>query len=318
MAERKVLNKYYPPDFDPEDLPRNKRDKFQTAKVRMMLPMSIRCNTCGEYLYRGKKFNSIKETVLGEDYLGIKIYRFYMRCTRCSAEFTIKTDPQKCDYEAENNCSRNFEPWRQQNEEIEKIEKEKKEEEGDAMKRLENRTLESKIEMDILDGLDTIKSMNAKIANVPIEKVLEQRNKKIQQEEEEIIKGIVFQNSTNFVRRIKEDEENNNSEKKNNVDDNESSNSNNTGKDNSFTSKKSDFIKIDPPNKKKIGASISAPPIIVKKRKNDKEEEKGDGGSIFDLLEKKNKPNPKKNPPKKIAPKKVAPKKNVLTSLVDY
>ena len=97
MGERKVLNKYFPPDFDPSKIPRTKKaDINPNFVVRMMLPMTVRCNTCGEYMYKGKKFNSRKENVDGADgeYLGIQIFRFYFKCSSCSAEFTIKTDPQ--------------------------------------------------------------------------------------------------------------------------------------------------------------------------------------------------------------------------------
>lgn len=44
-----------------------------------MSPFSMRCESCGEYIYKGKKFNARKETVEGETYLNIKIFRFYIR-----------------------------------------------------------------------------------------------------------------------------------------------------------------------------------------------------------------------------------------------
>ncbi len=112
MSERKVLCKYYPPDFDPSKLVRVKRAKEKQDNVRMMLPMSVRCDTCGNFLYIGTKFNMRKETCNDEDYLGIKIFRFYFKCARCYSEITMKTDPKNHDYVCEHGASRNYEPWR--------------------------------------------------------------------------------------------------------------------------------------------------------------------------------------------------------------
>lgn len=214
MGERKVLNKYYPPDFDPAKIPRRKQPKNLQIKVRMMLPMSIRCNTCGNYIYKGTKFNSRKEDVEGETYLGIQIFRFYFKCSRCSAELTMMTDPQNSDYIMEAGASRNYEPWRATDEATdEAVKKRETEELGDAMKALENRTLDSKQEMDIMAALDEMKSMRSRHATVPVDDMIaalrrtaSEKEKQLEEQDEAALKSIVFQNSSKFVRRIDDDE----------------------------------------------------------------------------------------------------------------
>ncbi|KAI8102508.1 hypothetical protein M9435_006108 [Picochlorum sp. BPE23] len=169
MAERKVLNKYFPPDFDPSKVPKAKtiRSGDKQMKVRMMLPMSVRCNTCGNFMYKGTKFNTRMENVKGEDYLGIRLYRFYYKCTNCSAEFCMKTDPKSTDYIVEAGATRNYEAWRDKEEAAERVKAKREEEEkGDAMKALENRTLDSKREMDIMTALDEMKSLKSRHANI--------------------------------------------------------------------------------------------------------------------------------------------------------
>ena len=161
MAVRKVLTKYYPPDFNPAKLIRNRRPKDKQDNVRMMLPMTIRCITCGNYMYIGTKFNMRKETCLDEDYLGLKIFRFYLKCTRCYAEVTFKTDPKNHDYLCEHGATRNYEPFKDVKKAKEKLLADREnEEQGNAMKFLENKTHDSKREMDILDALEEIRQDN--------------------------------------------------------------------------------------------------------------------------------------------------------------
>jgi hypothetical protein len=85
MLLAQVLNKYYPPDFDPELLPRNKKPKDRQIEVRIMIPFTLCCSTCKEFSYRGKKFNSKKEIAQDIDYLGLHIHRFQpcFSCCRC-------------------------------------------------------------------------------------------------------------------------------------------------------------------------------------------------------------------------------------------
>ena len=168
MAERKVLNKYYPSDFDPDKLRTiEKKNTPKICNVRMMLPMTMKCYTCGTYTYIGTKCNMKVEPVQDEDYLGITLYRFYYRCSNCFSQITFKTDPKNNDYTAEIGASRNHEPWKDIMLAEEEYKNNKKMEmRDDAMKNLEYRTYDSKREMDILEATDKVKELNRREANI--------------------------------------------------------------------------------------------------------------------------------------------------------
>ncbi|CAK9782124.1 DUF572-domain-containing protein [Cutaneotrichosporon oleaginosum] len=181
MSERKVLNKYFPPDFDPSKIKRRKGLKKQNGSqmtVRLMSPYSMRCSKCGEYIYKGKKFNARKETAVGEEYLGIKVFRFYIKCPVCSSEITFKTDPRQGDFVPEHGATRNFENWKETdpnnqagllpsaeadedydsdgNPTAEKVER-------DAMADLERSQEQSRREMEIMDELADLRQRNARL-----------------------------------------------------------------------------------------------------------------------------------------------------------
>jgi rubredoxin len=189
MGERKVLNKYYPPDFDPAKLPKLEIPKDRQYVVRLMAPFTMRCLTCGNYVYKGKKFNSRKETAIGEKYLGIQIYRFYIRCPQCLSEISFKTDPENTDYVVDNGAYRTFQAERIAEMEEERIVQEREEEEANnPMLALENRTKESRREMDVLDALEEIRDWNARNAQVKFEDLMEKHLKSEVQAAEDLDK----------------------------------------------------------------------------------------------------------------------------------
>ncbi|KAI5968414.1 cwf16 [Candida theae] len=127
MSERKAINKYYPPDYDPSKVIKKKKNPNQTIKIRMMAPYSMRCLRCNEYIAERRSFNARKE-VTSERYLNIKIVRFYITCPGCNNTITFKTNPAEAGYTPEEGAVRNFEPSKK---------KRKQETEDDLLKRLE-------------------------------------------------------------------------------------------------------------------------------------------------------------------------------------
>ncbi|BFZ10734.1 hypothetical protein BsWGS_13773 [Bradybaena similaris] len=214
MSERKVLNKYYPPEFDPSKIPKLKQPKNRTFSIRIMAPFNMRCNTCGEYIYKGKKFNSRKENVDNEDYLGLRIFRFYIRCPRCVAEIAFKTDLANTDYALEAGATRLFEAEKLAHQMAEKERKEKEEDELNPMKVLENRTKASRNEMEQLDQLEELREVNARHAQVNHEQMLQQHMLyedqllKLQEEEEErLVQEIMRKGvSGQAIKRIQDDD----------------------------------------------------------------------------------------------------------------
>uniref|UniRef100_H3DII2 Splicing factor YJU2 n=1 Tax=Tetraodon nigroviridis TaxID=99883 RepID=H3DII2_TETNG len=217
MSERKVLNKYYPPDFDPAKIPKLKLPKDRQYVVRLMAPFNMRCKTCGEYIYKGKKFNARKETVQNELYLGLPIFRFYIKCTRCLAEITFKTDPENTDYAMEHGATRNFQAEKLMEEEEKRIQQEREDEElNNPMKVLENRTKDSKMEMEVLENLQELKELNQRQARVDFEGMIERYREfervEKEREKEEDERETKEMLERVFVKRLRDTEEDDDAE----------------------------------------------------------------------------------------------------------
>lgn len=179
FANRFFIQKYYPPTFDPRELTRRRGRKAENSgpriqTVRLMAPFSMKCMTCGEFIYKGRKFNSRKETNLEQRYLNIQIFQFHIKCTRCSAEIIFRTDPKNNDYAMVKGAVRNMEPWRNKaaeeesvDDRLDRLEREEAEaageEEKNAMADLEAKNADARREMAAADMLDEIRQRNARI-----------------------------------------------------------------------------------------------------------------------------------------------------------
>jgi hypothetical protein len=138
----------------------------------------------------------------------------------------LKTDPQNTDYALEKGATRNFEPWREErmlNEFIRNMRAQ--EEEYDPMKALENRTADSKKEIEAMESLDELRTMNARHEKVDVDTALEMVTQKItpeevkrqeeqdlaDQEDEELIRktfGIKEEvEEDHYVKRLSSDDE---------------------------------------------------------------------------------------------------------------
>lgn len=115
MSERKAINKYYPPDYDPSKAEKALKKSSKQLKtrqrdvvtIRLMTPFSMKCLNCEEYIPQSRKFNG-KKQLLPERYLNsIKVFRLSIRCPRCNHVISFRTDPKTSDYVMESGGSRN-------------------------------------------------------------------------------------------------------------------------------------------------------------------------------------------------------------------
>ena len=171
----------------------------------------------GEYIYKGRKFNARKEDVDDMNHLGLRIYRFYIRCTACVSEIVFRTDPANTDYVLEAGATRNFEALAKAEKIAEEEQKAHKQElEDNPMKLLEERTEASKNEMARMEALEELQDLNKRTIKINYETMLdkydrlrEEAAKKEEAEDEAFIKSIFGKDgdSGGTVKRIVDDEE---------------------------------------------------------------------------------------------------------------
>lgn len=214
-TERKVFQKYYPPDFDPSKIPRGKGQRNRQFIQRVMAPYNMQCNTCHEYIYKGKKFNMRRETAEGEFYLGLKIFRFYFRCPNCLAEITFKTDLENCDYQQEHGATRLFEAFKLYQQEEKAKETQEEEDKKDPMKMLEKRTKMSRAEMEEMRKLEEIQELKRQQEAVGSEEYLRRQAearaeaiRKQEEKDEEFVRSLYGRTEDGMIiRRIKDEDE---------------------------------------------------------------------------------------------------------------
>ncbi|QLQ78171.1 hypothetical protein HG537_0A04180 [Torulaspora globosa] len=166
MSERKSVNKYYPPDFNPleaEASLRKNAKKLKTKQrdviaIRLMTPFSIRCTKCSEYIAKSRKFNGKKE-LLPERYLEtIKIYRLSIKCPRCNNMISFRTDPKTSDFVMECGGVRNYNRVKNEDSRVESVD--------ETLQRLVQETNEAENERLSGRGEDKMEALEKRLAQI--------------------------------------------------------------------------------------------------------------------------------------------------------
>ncbi|XP_063150407.1 probable splicing factor YJU2B [Candoia aspera] len=153
MGERKGVNKYYPPDFNPAkhgslNKYRNSHPLRERARklsqgiliIRFEMPYNIWCDGCQNHIGMGVRYNAEKKKV--GNYYTTPIFRFRMKCHLCPNHIEMQTDPASCDYVIVSGARRKEERWDAEASEqiVATAHEEKQKLETDAMYRLEHGT----------------------------------------------------------------------------------------------------------------------------------------------------------------------------------
>ncbi|XP_060559881.1 coiled-coil domain-containing protein 130 homolog, partial [Ruditapes philippinarum] len=121
MGERKGVNKYYPPDWDPSKGSINNyvgqhplRDRARKLGqgiliIRFEMPYNIWCGGCNSHIGMGVRYNAEKSKA--GMYYTTPIYKFRMKCHLCNNHFEIQTDPKNHDYVILEGARRKEQRW---------------------------------------------------------------------------------------------------------------------------------------------------------------------------------------------------------------
>ncbi|KAJ2771960.1 Protein saf4 [Coemansia nantahalensis] len=120
MAERRAVNKYYPPDWDPDRGSANAHVGQHPLRararkldegilvVRFELPFGVWCGGCGALLAAGVRFNAEKKQI--GSYHSTPIWSFRMKCRECPGWLEIHTNPKDAAYDVVRGARRKAEP----------------------------------------------------------------------------------------------------------------------------------------------------------------------------------------------------------------
>ncbi|CAO4375160.1 unnamed protein product [Caenorhabditis nigoni] len=149
-----------------------------------------------------------RESVEGESYLGLKLFRFHMKCPNCLSQISFRTDLENCDYKCEQGAKR----LGSDGEEGVGIQNpgdvKDSEDVLDPMTLLERRTKQSRREMKAQEELeDILEANNGKegVDAIGILKAEEDFKKKLAEEEEEKMVKELLKNVPEEKKKFPED-----------------------------------------------------------------------------------------------------------------